>query len=1669
MRKLILIIVLALLGFGLTAQNRTMRGNLSITDTLRAGYFDDGSGRFESDTAHIVWISNAGDDVTGDGSEGNPYESTKRAVESLNSYRFIGSGGRAIFYYTAGSYLTKDVFPYLQLLDTYFGSKIIIGEVTVGDTINVTHPGTGVQSYFRFNTDSTIVGDKSRTILARAKTALGYYAGSPIVENTSSTFVTPGASFTAGTNRYFIELETDFVSTGDFLICENTSFYNIEFHQSKEGDSYNFKNSSNMWIIGCIFRADYPTYDVVDINGPSCYLYNSILEHTSNASSGDVLEVGQHAITITGNYLYSSNAQAMGSQGLEVRPGSSNIDFYNNVLNGFDEAIKNDGNSMISIGSILCQNSTTLFHFHDPRKQFVSETENIWLAGHDSIICENVTYLFNFNNTYDAGRDVLLPHLKAGGYTTFDAAGVLENGVMDLENMYMLTVGTQGIHKLKVDTIEVGYFDGTGGSSTSDTVTADFFQGGNAGLDTLWAVEIYEDITIDASGQDSSIYISKTGSDVTGDGTVGNPVATFQRASELTPDYKSNADDFWIGLGSQMFYWFGPGEWYWKDIQPYLTDMPARFLGEFPVVVDQMEITRVSDTSYYANITQPAFGDDTYKGYRGGFAPIVEHHGDTLIMVDRDPNVGSIDIKAPPATIFNMEGENMGTKNKVFSFINWQNTSTETMNFRHASSLAFVVCDFNLPDRIWTWEAASLRFESCIFNLEEQIYTGQQTGSVIFEACYFRNVGGGSQDINGVGCYGNATDFVGISGVFENFANSIHSDMGMRLQFNEAVYFIDCYNALDIAEITTGFNIVKCMDPFMVRNVTIPFDIGAYIMGYNVEIDNYITLGPPPTTLANVPVNLWDLSTDQYLFINKDTARVDLSYAGKLESRVVDTIDLTVNPTWQQNSKNLLITPSSSKPNNIYAKNDTLLLEYGTKLFNYENNVVNINTVDSIYGLVYLNTNEIKVNNFHAQRTFATHTQDLLLYPEENDTIRLATKEGFKTAVEKSQLQTYTPESNSRVELGDVVMKDIYAALDDDTSVDSITGISFRFRDAGIVPDSIGKVFMIKNIDEGDALRGADNTYFLYSEYGDNYLKGDLEVTGDIQAKSIHFDSIRTSYNLLTLYISNSGSDETGDGSESNPFQTTHKAVVSLKDTIRTNNITFSYDVGDYNMNNIIPYIAQLSEKLQIGINLTGQMVPIDTINLTHPGGAVQSYFRFHTDSIRTDSVKARYFVARKHPVTGLLFSAYPLAEINGNEVMLPGDSFITGDTIPIVELGTRFFLDTTIRVTDLRNITFSNIHFDEGSHYISMSNSNAISFSSCKFNSSSFTCLSISGNQNYVRKCVFANSGANEDAMTASGDTEVWNSLFYNSYGPADLGYYGVSCYFGRINVEKNWFENWDNALRIYEYNLLLSGNYIKNSTTAVRFHEPQHTLCTEASATYIAGHDSIICENVTNFFEFNISYHAGRFVFLPNMLVSGYTNYSSNPAFQNHTLNLETTNWSAMDGGVKTLKVDTVQSSKIMADTVTTTVFNYEPPHAKMTFEGESETLTMSDDVWVKFTNATDDLFSSTDASNITQAGDSLTIIIAGDYMVNASISFSGTTNTDLYEFAIFVNDVKASIAIPRTTTSTDIGNVSLPIYLDGLQAGDDVCLKIRNTANDFDATLIACSWITTLLHTE
>ena len=140
---------------------------------------------------------------------------------------------------------------------------------------------------------------------------------------------------------------------------------------------------------------------------------------------------------------------------------------------------------------------------------------------------------------------------------------------------------------------------------------------------------------------------------------------------------------------------------------------------------------------------------------------------------------------------------------------------------------------------------------------------------------------------------------------------------------------------------------------------------------------------------------------------------------------------------------------------------------------------------------------------------------------------------------------------------------------------------------------------------------------------------------------------------------------------------------------------------------------------------------------------------------------------------------------------------------------------------------------------------------------------------------------------------------------------------------------------------------------------------------------------------------------------------------------------------------------------------------PHGAFAFHDSAVTLTMSTGVWSLMSNPTNNLFTAEDTDDLVFAGDSVTLTYGGDYMSIASISFGGTAG-DSYEFAVFKNGaIVAYSTIERTTSQTDVGNVSLLVYLFSMSDGDDLTLKIRNTASNDDATLVSISWIIWRLH--
>jgi len=158
---------------------------------------------------------------------------------------------------------------------------------------------------------------------------------------------------------------------------------------------------------------------------------------------------------------------------------------------------------------------------------------------------------------------------------------------------------------------------------------------------------------------------------------------------------------------------------------------------------------------------------------------------------------------------------------------------------------------------------------------------------------------------------------------------------------------------------------------------------------------------------------------------------------------------------------------------------------------------------------------------------------------------------------------------------------------------------------------------------------------------------------------------------------------------------------------------------------------------------------------------------------------------------------------------------------------------------------------------------------------------------------------------------------------------------------------------------------------------------------------------------------------------------------------------------------------SNYVLLTAVDDSIGAYSPPHGVFAFADSSVTLTMSESSWVAITNADNTLFTSEETSNITFAGDSVTInaSMGGDFMINASISFAGTA-ADEYQFGVFKNKALVSTVVNVKTGGTAVQSVSVIWYEEGA-AGDDFILKVRNTASADDATIHSCVFIIWRLH--
>ena len=156
------------------------------------------------------------------------------------------------------------------------------------------------------------------------------------------------------------------------------------------------------------------------------------------------------------------------------------------------------------------------------------------------------------------------------------------------------------------------------------------------------------------------------------------------------------------------------------------------------------------------------------------------------------------------------------------------------------------------------------------------------------------------------------------------------------------------------------------------------------------------------------------------------------------------------------------------------------------------------------------------------------------------------------------------------------------------------------------------------------------------------------------------------------------------------------------------------------------------------------------------------------------------------------------------------------------------------------------------------------------------------------------------------------------------------------------------------------------------------------------------------------------------------------------------------------------------IKTDSAVIDVLDYSPPHGAMSFADSASVIALTQNNWGKITNAANDLFTIQDEDDLEFDGDTITIEVAGDYIVNWSLSFSGGPS-DVFQIAIYKNAALESVKMSRKTSNNDTGNMGLPAYIENLVIGDDLSFYIRNTGDNDDATMVSSSIVIYMLHPD
>jgi len=140
----------------------------------------------------------------------------------------------------------------------------------------------------------------------------------------------------------------------------------------------------------------------------------------------------------------------------------------------------------------------------------------------------------------------------------------------------------------------------------------------------------------------------------------------------------------------------------------------------------------------------------------------------------------------------------------------------------------------------------------------------------------------------------------------------------------------------------------------------------------------------------------------------------------------------------------------------------------------------------------------------------------------------------------------------------------------------------------------------------------------------------------------------------------------------------------------------------------------------------------------------------------------------------------------------------------------------------------------------------------------------------------------------------------------------------------------------------------------------------------------------------------------------------------------------------------------------------------HAYGGFQDSTVVVAITQNVWAEATNATKNLWGSSEADGISMSGDTRIFSYSGNYDGVLAVVYSGT-NANEYDFRVFNVTQNSQEGFKTGSTgngATNYTRFTMPLYFE-ITAGDRLVLQVTNKSGNNSATFKNAQFIIKFLH--